>query len=64
MAKNEDNKFEKCQIHEKGSTHMYNAIINTLMKYNSMVIQDDYPSWKKHNLHREAAKLLLIYQSD
>ena len=43
---------------------MYNAIMETLEKYNTMAIQDDYPSWKAHNFHREAAKLLLIDQHE
>tara|TARA_B110000285_G_C15089284_1_gene598113 strand:+ start:1141 stop:1548 length:408 start_codon:yes stop_codon:yes gene_type:complete len=39
-------------------------MVETLKKYSSMAIQDDYENWNENDQHREVAKLLLIDQAD
>lgn len=42
----------------------YQAILETLKKNPSMAIWEDYPNWKKNDLKRDYAKLLMIDQAD
>ena len=42
----------------------YQSILDTLKKFSTMSIQDDYENWKENDHHREVAKLLLIDQAD
>lgn len=38
----------------------YQSILETLKKSPSMAIWEDYPNWKKNDLKRDYAKLLMI----
>ena len=40
----------------------YNHIMNTLIKYNSMAVQEDFQGWSENSFSKECAKLLLIDQ--
>ena len=42
----------------------YQTILETLKKFSSMAIQDDYQNYKLNDHHREVGKLLLIDQAD
>ena len=39
-------------------------MLETLKKFSSMAIQDDYTNWKAHEFSNEVSKLLLIDQAD
>lgn len=60
---NSDDQYENCtmlmNIHDQ-----YNHVQETLKKYGSMAINEDYANWKENDFHREVAKLLLIDQAD
>jgi hypothetical protein len=43
---------------------IYQKILDTLKKFSSMAISDDYNSWTENDNHREVAKLLLLDQGD
>jgi hypothetical protein len=42
----------------------HQTILETLKKFSSMAIQDDYHNYSKNDWHREVGKLLLIDQAD
>jgi hypothetical protein len=46
------------------SIGQHQTILETLKKFSSMAIQDDYCHYKLNDFHREVGKLLLIDQSD
>lgn len=39
-------------------------MVETLKKFSSMAIQDDWSNWSENDNHREVAKLMLIDQAD
>jgi len=40
------------------------GILDTLKKFSSMAISDDYDNWKANDFHREVSKLLFIDQGE
>ena len=42
----------------------HQTILETLKKFSSMAIQDDYCNYSKNDWHREVGKLLLVDQAD
>jgi len=55
----QDDKYEECSI-LNDPIPIYQNMLETLKKFSSMAIQDDYPNWKANNHSNEVAKLLLI----
>lgn len=59
----DDDKYEECQL-QKEPIQQYVGILDTLKKFSSMAISDDYENWKSNDFHREVAKLLFIDQGE
>lgn len=60
---NDDAKYEDMELSDDVLV-IYQKLMDTLKKYSSMAIQDDYPNWEANDRHREVAKLLLLDQGD
>jgi len=59
----EEEKYEDCTL-QKEPIQQYLGILDTLKKFSSMAISDDYENWKANDNHREVAKLLFIDQGE
>lgn len=58
-----DEKYEDCNVLQD-PIPVYQNMLETLKKFSSMAIQDDYLNWKANDFSNEVAKLLLIDQAD
>jgi hypothetical protein len=58
-----DEKYEDCNV-LNDPIPIFQNMLETLKKFSSLAIQDDYTNWKKHDHSNEVAKLMLIDQSD
>lgn len=60
---NDDERYEDFDLHQD-PIQIYQALVESLKKFSSMAIQDDYQNWAENDQHREVSKLLLIDQAD
>jgi hypothetical protein len=58
-----DEKYEDCSV-LNDPIPIYQNMLETLKKFSSMAIQDDYTNWKANDYSNEVAKLMLIDQAD
>jgi len=56
-------KYEDCQVLQDPIL-IYQNILETLKKFSSIAVSDDYNGWKENEFSNEVAKLLLIDQAD
>ena len=60
---NTEDEYEDMEL-ISNSIQQYQTILETLKKFSTIAIQDDYQNWKANDYHREVGKLLLIDQAD
>jgi len=60
---NNEDEFEDCNFIQD-HIQIYQSLQETLKKFSTVAIQDDYQNWKENDHHREVAKLLLVDQAD
>jgi hypothetical protein len=58
-----DEKYEDCQVLQE-PIQIFQNMLETLKKFSSMAILDDYNNWKENEYSNEVSKLLLIDQAD
>lgn len=51
--------YEDCEV-VQNTIQIYQHVLETLKKFSSMAIQDDYFNWNENDKHNEVSKLLLI----
>ena len=54
---------DRCQI-LKDPVSIYQTVLETLKKSSTMIIEEDYKSWKAYNCKSKMGKCFMIDQSD
>ena len=60
---NSDHQYQSCTL-LMNVYDQWSHYFDTLNKFGSMIISEDYQGWKENDFHREVSKLLLIDQGD